>query len=320
MLEIKDLKKNYGYFRALNGLTLTVGDGELFGFVGANGAGKTTTMKICVGLLKADSGQVIIDGVNTLDGGRKMRNKVGYVPDFFGVYENLTAMEYLTFFAGTYGIWGTKSNSLCEGLLELVNLSDKKDTQVDSLSRGMKQRLCLARALVHNPEILFLDEPASGLDPKARFELKEILKNLSGMGKTIIISSHILPELIEMCSTLGIISRGEMRFNGSVEDAMLLSKGKVSVEATFAGETEKALLLLKESPFVTSPEAVGNKITLGFNGTDDDAAGIIKNLVMHDIPLTGFTKKNENVENIFINIMEGNEGGTAENADANVQP
>lgn len=313
MLEIRNLNKSFGSFKALNNLSLSVGAGELFGFVGANGAGKTTTMKICVGLLNADSGEVIIDGKNTLSAGREMRSKVGYVPDFFGVYDNLTAIEYLQFFAGAYNIWGAKSLSLCEGLLELVNLSDKRDTQVDSLSRGMKQRLCLARALVHNPDILFLDEPASGLDPKARYELKEILKNLSEMGKTIIISSHILPELIEMCSTLGIISHGEMKFTGSVEDAMLLSKGSVSLEATVMGEVEKALLLIKETPSVTNAEAVANKINISFTGTDDEIVLLLKKLVTNEVPVISLSKKVESVENIFINIMEGGDIQNAAN-------
>ncbi|MCQ2537366.1 MAG: ABC transporter ATP-binding protein [Lachnospiraceae bacterium] len=305
MLEIKNLNKSFGRFKAVNNLSMTIGDGELFGFVGANGAGKTTTMKICVGLLAADSGEVIIDGQNTLSGGRALRNKVGYVPDFFGVYDNLTAIEYLQFFAGANGIWGSKSLPLCESLLELVNLKDKRDTQVDSLSRGMKQRLCLARALVHNPDILFLDEPASGLDPKARFELKEILRNLSGMGKTIVISSHILPELIEMCSSLGIISHGELKFNGSVEDAMLLSSGSITLEAVVTDATEKAALLIKETPSVVSCELVGNKFNIGFSGADEDITALMKKLIMNDIPLISFNKKVENVENIFINIMEG---------------
>ncbi len=307
MLEIQNLNKNYGFFKALNNLSLTVNRGELFGFVGANGAGKTTTMKICVGLLNADSGKVLIDGEDTLGAGRNMRKKVGYVPDFFGFYDNLTAIEYLQFFAEAYHIFGDSNTKLCDGLLELVNLTDKRDFQVDSLSRGMKQRLCLARALVHNPDILFLDEPASGLDPKARHELKEILKNLSAMGKTIIISSHILPELIEMCTTLGIISHGEMKFTGSVDDAMLLSKGAIFVEATVNGELEKALRIIKEQPFVSNAEATGNKITLKLSGGEDEAAAMIKTLVMNDVPLTGFTKKTENVENVFINLMEGGE-------------
>lgn len=305
MLEIKNLNKSFNGFKAVNNLSMTIGDGELFGFVGANGAGKTTTMKICVGLLNADSGEVIIDGQNTLAGGRALRNKVGYVPDFFGVYDNLTSIEYLQFFAGAYNIWGQQSLSLCEGLLELVNLSDKRDIQVDSLSRGMKQRLCLARALVHNPDILFLDEPASGLDPKARYELKEILKNLSSMGKTIIISSHILPELIEMCSSLGIISHGELKFSGSVEDAMRLSSGSVTLEATINGNPEQALQLIRETPTVVSCDVVANKIDIGFNGSDEDITALIKKLVLNDVPLVSLNKKVENVENIFINIMEG---------------
>lgn len=307
MLEIQNLNKSFGPFKALNNLSLTVKDGELFGFVGANGAGKTTTMKICVGLEKADSGSVIIDGNSVLSGkeSRALRGKVGYVPDFFGVYADLTASEYLHFFAGAYDIWGKAADTLTENLLELVNLSDKADTQVDSLSRGMKQKLCVARALVQNPRILFLDEPASGLDPKARHELKEILKNLSAMGKTIIISSHILPELIEMCSSIGIISHGEMKFNGSVEDALSLSSGAEHIEITFAGEQGRALSLIRECPFVKTAEVINNMISLTAAAGDAEYAGLLKKLVLNDVPVLTFSKKREDVENVFLNIMEG---------------
>ncbi|MCR5823878.1 MAG: ABC transporter ATP-binding protein [Lachnospiraceae bacterium] len=307
MLEIQNLNKSFGTFKALNNLSLTVKDGELFGFVGANGAGKTTTMKICVGLERADSGSVIIDGNSVLS--RRslsvLRGKVGYVPDFFGVYADLTASEYLHFFAGTYNIWGKAADTLTDNLLELVNLSDKANTQVDSLSRGMKQKLCVARALVQNPKILFLDEPASGLDPKARHELKEILKNLSSMGKTIIISSHILPELIEMCSSIGIISHGEMKFNGSVEDALALSAGGEYIEITFSGDPGRALSLIRECPFVKTAEPTASGITLTAAGSDREYTELLRKLVTNDIPVATFAKKHENVENVFLNIMEG---------------
>ncbi len=307
MLEIQNLTKSFGPFKALNNLSLSVNDGELFGFVGANRAGKTTTMKICVGLERADSGSIIIDGTEALDpkGRSSLRGKVGYVPDFFGVYADLTASEYLHFFAGAYNIWGRDADILSDNLLELVNLSDKANEQVDSLSRGMKQKLCVARALVQNPKILFLDEPASGLDPKARHELKEILKNLSAMGKTIIISSHILPELIEMCSSIGIISHGEMKFNGSVEDALALSSGGECIEVTFAGDPGRALALIRECPFVKNAEATINGITLTASGNDTEYAALLKKLVVNDIPVATFTKKHENVEDVFFNIMEG---------------
>ncbi len=304
MLEIQGLNKSFGSFKALNDLTLSVGDGELFGFVGANGAGKTTTMKICVGLMKADSGQVLINGAPVLKNGRAVRSQVGYVPDFFGVYDHLTSIEYLQFFAGTYGIWGKKSEVLCESLLELVNLTDKRDTQVDSLSRGMKQRMCLARALVNNPGILFLDEPASGLDPKARHELKEILKNLTAMGKTIVISSHILPELFEMCTTIGIINHGEMKFTGSVQDAIMKQSGKILIEVLVNGDTKRASEILLETPGISNLTCEQNKLTFGTTGNFDDDSAILKKLVNSDVNVYSFRRSEENVEDIFLNIME----------------
>ncbi len=307
MLEIQNLNKSFGAFKALNNLSLTVNDGELFGFVGANGAGKTTTMKICVGLEKADSGSVIIDGSSVLSKKENsaLRGKVGYVPDFFGVYADLTASEYLHFFAGAYNIWGKDADTLTDNLLELVNLSSKADVQVDSLSRGMKQKLCVARALVQNPKILFLDEPASGLDPKARHELKEILKNLSAMGKTIIISSHILPELIEMCSSIGIISHGEMKFNGSVEDALALSSGGEHIEITFSGDPGRALPLIRECPFIKTAEMTASGISLTSSGSDAEYTELLRKLVTNDIPVATFARKHENVEDVFLSIMEG---------------
>jgi ABC-2 type transport system ATP-binding protein len=316
MLEIQNLTKSFGPFKALNNLSLSVNDGELFGFVGANGAGKTTTMKICVGLERADSGSIIIDGTEALDpkGRSSLRGKVGYVPDFFGVYADLTASEYLHFFAGAYNIWGRDADILSDNLLELVNLSDKANEQVDSLSRGMKQKLCVARALVQNPKILFLDEPASGLDPKARHELKEILRNLSSMGKTIIISSHILPELIEMCSSIGIINHGEMKFNGSIEDALALSAGGEFIEITFSGDPGRALSLIKECPFVTGAELTSKGIRVTANADDAEYTALLKKLIVNDIPVATFSKNHENVEDIFLNIMEGGSTNAENNA------
>ncbi|MCR5585753.1 MAG: ABC transporter ATP-binding protein [Lachnospiraceae bacterium] len=316
MLEIQNLNKSFGPFKALNNLSLSVNDGELFGFVGANGAGKTTTMKICVGLEKADNGSIMIDGIQALDskGRSSLRGKVGYVPDFFGVYADLTASEYLHFFAGSYNIWGKEADTLTDNLLELVNLSDKANEQVDSLSRGMKQKLCVARALVQNPKILFLDEPASGLDPKARHELKEILRNLSSMGKTIIISSHILPELIEMCSSIGIINHGEMKFNGSIEDALALSTGGEFIEITFSGDPGRALSLIRECPFVTCADLTSKGIRLTASGSDAEYTALLKKLITNDIPVATFSKNHENVEDIFLNIMEGGNANAENNA------
>ena len=172
MLVIKNLEKSYGNFKALNGLNLEIEKGEIFGFIGPNGAGKSTTMKIVSGLLSPDSGEVYVDGIDAIKNNKELKDKIGYMPDFFGVYDNLRAIEYLEFYASIYGIVGEEARKLSMDLLELVNLQDKWDANVDGLSRGMKQRLCLARCLVHNPELLILDEPASGMDPRARFEMK----------------------------------------------------------------------------------------------------------------------------------------------------
>ena len=209
MLEIRNLKKTFGKFYALNGLDMDIGDGALYGFVGPNGAGKTTTIKIMTGLLEADEGQVLIDGVNVTGGLSQLKLKIGYVPDFFGVYDNLKVSEYMEFFASCYGINGLKARTRYMTLLEQVGLEDKVNFYVDGLSRGMKQRLCLARALIHDPSLLVMDEPTSGLDPRTRFEFKEILKELREQGKTILISSHVLSELSELCTDIGIIDQGK---------------------------------------------------------------------------------------------------------------
>ena len=217
MVDIEELTKRYGKFVALDHMNLHIDKGEIFGFVGPNGAGKTTTMRIMCGLLKATSGKVTIDGVDALGRPADVKRKIGYVPDFFGVYDNLKVMEYMDFYGSMYGMSKREVENVADKYLELVALQDKKDEFVDSLSRGMKQRLCVARALIHDPELLVLDEPSSGLDPRSRHDMKNILRDLKEMGKTIVISSHILPELSEMCDALTIIDHGKLVFSGSVE-------------------------------------------------------------------------------------------------------
>lgn len=309
MLTIQNLNKYFGRFRALDNVCLHIGKGELFGFVGSNGAGKTTTMKICTGLLPADSGTIIIDGIEVRAGHSILKEKVGYVPDFFGAYDNLTSIEYLSFFANAYGIYGKEATSLCLDLLDLVNLSDKKDTEVDSLSRGMKQRLCLARALVHNPDLLFLDEPASGLDPKARFELKEILKNLSSMGKTIVISSHILPELAEMCTTFGIIDHGKMRMTGTMREIQEAANvNQMPVEMTVLDRQEDAGRLMRELPGVQNIRLMAEgRIEVDFNGGKEEEAALLKSLIVNDIPILTYGRMEGTLENVFLQLMGNKE-------------
>ena len=198
MVDIEELTKRYGKFVALDHMNLHIDKGEIFGFVGPNGAGKTTTMRIMCGLLKATSGKVTIDGVDALGRPADVKRKIGYVPDFFGVYDNLKVMEYMDFYGSMYGMSKREVEKVADKYLELVALQDKKDEFVDSLSRGMKQRLCVARALIHDPELLVLDEPSSGLDPRSRHDMKNILRDLKEMGKTIVISSHILQRCVRV--------------------------------------------------------------------------------------------------------------------------
>ena len=226
MIEIIGLTKQYGKFTALDHLDLQIEEGTVFGFVGQNGAGKSTTFSILATLLAPTSGTAFVNGYNVVKDPKKVREQIGYMPDFFGVYDQLKAEEYLDFYGASYGISIDERKKLIPQLLELVNLSDKRDSYVDLLSRGMKQRLCLARSLIHDPEVLILDEPASGLDPRARVEMREILKELKHMGKTILISSHILPELAEMCDVIGIIDQGRLKAQGSVAKFKKSYKGQ----------------------------------------------------------------------------------------------
>ncbi|MBS5885676.1 MAG: ABC transporter ATP-binding protein [Clostridium sp.] len=304
MLVIKNLEKSYGKFKALNGLNLEIEKGEIFGFIGPNGAGKSTTMKIVSGLLSPDSGEVYVDGIDAIKNNKALKDKIGYMPDFFGVYDNLRAIEYLEFYASIYGIVGEEARKLSMDLLELVNLQDKWDANVDGLSRGMKQRLCLARCLVHNPELLILDEPASGMDPRARFEMKGILKNLKEMGKTIIVSSHILSELGEICTRIGIIKNGSIVCEGTVEEVMLRASGTAPINITVMEDPEKAIEVLKQIPDVKEISLDGNKVTASVAGGDKEAKEILKALVTQEVSVIGFAKAVGNLEDVFIQITE----------------
>ncbi len=305
MLKINDLVKNYGKFTAVDRLTLSVEKGAVCGFVGPNGAGKTTTMRIMAGLLNATSGSVMIDEVEVTKNPRALREKIGYMPDFFGVYDNLKVTEYMDFYAGAYGISYKERGPIIDNLLEIVDLAHKKDSYVDSLSRGMKQRLCLARSLVHDPELLILDEPASGLDPRARVELKEVLKQLQGMGKTIIISSHILPELAELCTEICIINQGKLAAQGSVQEIMQKLSQKRIIHVQPLNEMDRMLQILKEQPFIRSIVENTKDAEFDFTGTNEQLASILKQLVLAQIPILSFKEKEGNLEEVFMQVTGG---------------
>lgn len=303
MLKIENLCKNYGKFQALNNLNLEVPKGEIFGFVGPNGAGKTTTMRIICGLLKATSGNVCIEGVDALNNSKLLKSKIGYMPDFFGVYDDLKVTEYLEFYASIYNIRGEESKKVSMDLLELVDLVDKKDFYVDSLSRGMKQRLCLARSLVHNPDLLILDEPASGMDPRARVEMKEILRTLKTMGKTIIVSSHILPELAELCTTIGIMERGSLVVSGTVEEITKKISHSQNIRVKVLGKSDEAVRILKEYPDIENVFPQGeNIIEAAFRGDEEFLQGLLYRMVSSNIPVVAFSQVDGNLEDIFMKV------------------
>lgn len=315
MLDIQNLNKKFGSFYAVDDLCLHIEKGELFGFVGHNGAGKTTTMKITAGLLSATSGNITIDGMDAFKNRKKIKRKLGYVPDFFGVYDNLKAIEYMEFYASMYGITGKTARNTCLGLMELVNLSDKTDAYVDSLSRGMKQRLCLARSLVHNPELLLLDEPASGLDPRARFEMKEILKNLSSMGKTIIISSHILPELADMCDTIGIMQKGKLIMHGTVDEIQMQAIHAKPLHVRVLDNQELAVQILKEDPHTRKVSVREDVLVAEYTGDEMETARLLQRLMAGGILVESFYKEKGNLESLFLELTSGHNHGNSDGGD-----
>ncbi|WP_134683953.1 ABC transporter ATP-binding protein [Brevibacillus migulae] len=305
MIQIDNLRKRYGKMEALKGLSLEIGKGQVFGFVGPNGAGKSTTMLILATLLEPTSGKAYVGGFDVVKQPREVRRLIGYMPDFFGVYDNVTAEEYLDFYASNYDISPQERKEIIPQLLELVSLSHKRDAFVDSLSRGMKQRLGLARSLVHNPDVLILDEPASGLDPRARIELREILKELRNMGKTIIISSHILPELAEMCDVIGIIEGGELVATGSVDEIYAKMQGYKVLKVRMLDQWEEATALLTRHDKVASVKKDGNVLLADFTGTDQEQAALLQQLAAAGLPMASFAEGEGNLEEIFLEIVKG---------------
>lgn len=306
MLYIDQLYKNYGSHMAVKGLSLHIPKGDLFGFVGPNGAGKTTTIRIICGLLKETSGQVIVDGMNMKKERDKVKGCIGYVPDFFGVYDNFKVTEYMDFYASLYGIDASESRALTKDLLQLVNLSEKTDEYVDSLSRGMKQRLCVARALLHDPKLLVLDEPSSGLDPRARVEMKELLMNLRDMGKTIIISSHILSELSEMCTSIGIMDQGKLVAVGRIEDILKMGQASSSVILEIKKDMEKAVTVIRQITDIEVESVMENSVRIKFPGDDESLSRFLIEILNQGVVLEGFHKQQENLEEMFM-ALTGND-------------
>ncbi|WKA49898.1 ABC transporter ATP-binding protein [Planococcus liqunii] len=307
MIETIGLTKKYGSLYALQDLNLTVEDGTVFGFVGANGAGKSTTFTILATLLQPTAGDAFVNGLSVTKNAHEVRKQIGYMPDFFGVYDQLKADEYLDFYGASYGLKPRDREKLIPQLLELVNLSHKRYEYVDLLSRGMKQRLCLARALIHDPNILILDEPASGLDPRARVEMREILRELKSMGKTILISSHILPELAEMCDSIGVIDTGRLIAQGSVSEIQAQLQSEKVMRVKVAGPVSLVSAFFENDPFVSQivekPET--NTIEFLYRGTEEEQMVLLRKAMAAQLPILSFAEEETDLEDVFMAITKG---------------
>ncbi|EFI70474.1 ABC transporter ATP-binding protein [Lysinibacillus capsici] len=307
MIEIRDLTKRYGSFTALDHLNLSLEEGVVFGFVGANGAGKSTTFSILATLLSPTSGDALINGKSVVKEPKEVRKQIGYMPDFFGVYDQLKVDEYLDFYGASYGIQLAERQVLIPQLLELVNLTSKRYEYVDLLSRGMKQRLCLARALIHDPKVLILDEPASGLDPRARVEMRDILRNLKSMGKTILISSHILPELAEMCDEIGVIDNGKLIAHGNVAAIQAQLQGEKRIVLKVTDQLDAVRAFLEEDPHISSIDVIENRLEIAFNyrGTDAEQVALLKKAMLTDLPIYALSEEEKDLEDVFMAITKG---------------
>jgi len=305
VIETHDLTKVYGDLHAINRLELKLERGDVFGFIGPNGAGKTTTMRILATLLNPTWGEAYVCGYSIYTHPRDIRRAIGYMPDFFGVYDDMKVIEYLEFFAAAYRIKGPARRKICDEVLELVDLTYKRDALVTSLSRGMTQRLGLARVLLHDPQVLLLDEPASGLDPRARIEIRGLLKELRKMGKTIMISSHILPELADICNRVGIIERGELLVNADVAEVMKQVRGQTSLLIGVDGDAEAAAKLIETHPSTDSVETRDGQIAVLLKPEIVEYGELSRLLVEGGFNLTLFKEEDLNLETAFMALTKG---------------
>ncbi|MBI4583051.1 MAG: ABC transporter ATP-binding protein [Planctomycetes bacterium] len=305
IIEVKDLRKSYAGIAALDGISFHVHEGEIFGFIGPNGAGKTTTLKILSTLLEPSGGEAWIAGWNVVEEPQPVRRVIGYMPDEFGVYEGLTVWEYLDFFAGAFRIERPKRRSILEGVLELTDLEGLSRRMVSTLSKGMRQRLCLAKTLIHDPKVLILDEPASAMDPRARIELRELLKELRAMGKTILISSHILTELSDICTSVGIIERGRMVECGRIEAIASRAQPAHRIRMAFHAECPRAADLLSSHPEVRRLSSNGKEVEFEYTGRPERFYEIVKLLVDRQVPILTISHDVPNLEHLFLEVTRG---------------
>lgn len=318
-IETRALTRSYGKLVAVQGLDLSIPQGSLFGLIGPNGAGKTTTLRMLAGLLEPTSGEIVVNGQPINQNLNDLRRQIGYMPDFFGVYEDLVVWEYLDFFARCYNLQPKRRRQVIDELLELVDLSEKRDAFVHTLSRGMRQRLCLAHAMVHDPQVLLLDEPASGLDPRARVEMRELLRELGAMGKTVVLSSHILAELAELCDSIGIIERGKLVVSGRLDEIRRQMQGGRKLRIHLLSDVAQAEELLSSQPGVGNVELVPtngngnngssehlyNELEIDFTGDENAVADLLETLVANKVRIASFNEIHTGLEEVFLRLTKG---------------
>ena len=302
MIEVENLTKNYEGHWAVRGVSFGVAEGDIFGFIGPNGAGKTTSIRIISTLLDPTSGSVKVGGRSVTGEAEAVRRLIGFMPDNFGVYERITVWEYLDFFAAAYGLDRRPRAAAIEGIMELTDLLDLRDRLTGELSKGMRQRLCLAKTLVHDPKVLILDEPANGLDPRARIEFRALLKELRSMGKTILISSHILAEMNEFCTSVAIMERGQMVVSGRIDEVNARIMGESFLSVEVLGDPEPLLHILAGDERAGPPERKGNALEFRYRGGADEASDLLTRLVGSGVRVASFARRKENLEELFLKV------------------
>jgi ABC-2 type transport system ATP-binding protein len=305
MIELRNFTKVYGDFVAVSNLSLKIEAGEMFGFIGPNGAGKSTTIRFLATLLRATGGEGTVNGHSVTKDPIAVRKSVGYMPDNFGVYDGMKVWEFLDFFAVAYQLPRAKRKAIIGDVLELLDLTHKRDDFVNGLSRGMKQRLCLAKTLVHDPPVLILDEPSSGLDPRARLEVKALLKELRQMGKTILISSHILTELADCCTSIGIIERGQLLLHGPINVVYRQIQRNRHIEVRFAGNIDAGVSLIRSEPKVRNVQLDTRSCIVELEGEEADVQRLLRQLAAADCGLVSFADKEPTLEDVFMMVTKG---------------
>ena len=305
MITLKGFGKDYGDFTAVESIDLHIGAGETFGFIGPNGAGKSTTIRFLATLLRASRGRGEVAGCDVMSDPVGVRQSVGYMPDNFGVYDGMRVWEFLDFFAVAYRIGRVERKNIIDNVLELLDLTHKRDDFVNGLSRGMKQRLCLAKTLVHDPPVLILDEPASGLDPRARVEVKALLKELRKMGKTILISSHILTELADCCTSIGIIERGQLLMHGPIDSVYRQIRRNRIVEIQFVSGEDAGMSILRSSPHLRSIEMAPTAVVAELQTDDEGLATLMEEMMSAGVRMKSFNDRDPTLEDVFMTVTKG---------------